>query len=206
MSPAQLTNSILQNELGFEKAKIGMLPTVYTLGNGECIPYFIPDIRTRSGKTQIMGTVGIIVRDFEEEWATLLLSILGGNQIDDRFTFSCYITNIRSFINPPAFFLSSPDGNAISEFYSWLGLIREYTSGLPTSIYDLECALRSGDLNGVEFRKFYGHSVKIKAFCLWSAKRNILHSLKLFSFPDPLKRLSPYEKLYSQSMSMISGS
>jgi hypothetical protein len=163
---------------------------LFLLTNSDICPYFSPVIIRRHGGLEVIGTIGILIKEFEQWWSSLLDRAYPEDEVRDAGLFGLHTGNIEALWTPPT--IRGEDD--IEDLQAWICTLISTMRLVPTSYHEIEMLNYQPFLGIFTLNRLYGHPVKVYAFKKWSAhvQKGLSDSLTI---PLPLPLTSPYERV-----------
>lgn len=97
----------LQNQVDDLLTRAGLIATavprrdpLFLLTNSDVCPYFSPGIIRRHGGLEVIGIIGILIKDFEQWWSSLLDRAYPDGEVRDTEFFGLHTGNIKALWTP----------------------------------------------------------------------------------------------------------
>ena len=175
---------------GLERIPAVMQPEFWGWPEMEVSQYFAPHVLRKGFGIQILGGVGVHVKEFEADWARRLKKHYPSKKTGNSFLFGRHLSNFKEFTSASVIDQRS---DVESEVNTILRLLTE----LPDDIHTLISDLTRGVVGPYESNRFLGHRVKWLAFLKWLKENS-------YKYPPALDELrqgwdiDPYETIFRE--------
>ena len=165
---------------------------IFALVGTEVWPYFSPIAVKRKDGYQLLGSVGLYVKDFETWWSEIFRQKITRKDVRDDALFALYITNLAEFRDPPMIERDSD----MHKLEKWIMRIVNGMCTLPKSMREINEKVGEEVIRSFPLDAMVGHPVKAYAFNKWCRQtgRQLNESVKS---DDQIRRLDPYEEIFS---------